>query len=230
MKSGEPDFIGRNLSIAVAINGKGYIGLGCDVAQTTNRMGFWEYDPSNDTWTQKTDFPSSFSADCGAFEYGNDLYVTGGVRLNPIGLSNQVYKYDVVNDTWSALPAFNGGAIAGHVTGSTGARAFVAGGYNSQIVTRNDVWEFSANTTGVVSVNHKNENIVFPNPASDFFTITSESRIESVQAFDVNGRLVINCHSGFEKISLENLNSGIYQLRIKYSDGSVGENRIVKSM
>lgn len=118
-KSDIPDFIGRDMSVAGSVNNKGYVGLGCNVQQNINRQSFWEYDPSTDTWTSKSNFPSIYTTDAGSFVLNSELYVVGGVRFNPVGLSGQFYKYEPVTDTWTALSNFNGGAIAGEFCIST---------------------------------------------------------------------------------------------------------------
>src|SRR6185436_7972444 len=87
-----PDFFGRDMSIAVAFNNKAYLGLGCNVDQTSGWQTFWEYDPAGNIWTAKSNFPSVYTTDAGAFVLDSDIYVVGGVKLTPVGLTSQVYK------------------------------------------------------------------------------------------------------------------------------------------
>lgn len=230
IKSGFPDFIGRNMSIASVINGKGYIGLGCNVDQTINHKSFWEYDAVNDSWTSKADFPANFTADAGCFTLNSALYVIGGVNLNPVSLSNQVYKYDVSTNTWSPLPAFNGGAIAGQISIASGSRAFVGGGYTSNIIPRNDFWEFTPVTTDIneTVLNEKDGILIYPNPASKTISITSAKEIFSVEAYDLSGKMVLSITNDFISIDINTIPPGVYQLRYIFIDGKTGSNRFLK--
>lgn len=58
---------------------------------------------------------------------------------------------------------------------------------------------------------------LYPNPAKEFFSISN--KVDRVQVFDINGRLVKDYTGGFEanhRFSSENLNSGLYFVR--YTD------------
>ena len=138
-----PDNKGRTMATAAVVNGKAYIGLGCNVDQDINHYQMWEYDPAIDTWTQRTDIPSAFSTDAGAFSHNGYVYILGGVNLNPVSLSNQVLRYDPVNDTWKNDFGFNGAEIAGCVAINAGNRIFAGTGFNSALNTRNDWWELT---------------------------------------------------------------------------------------
>src|SRR5206468_4283179 len=127
-KADEPDFIGRDFSIAVSLNNKGYVGLGCNVQQNINRQSFWEYDPLTDLWTAKSDFPTLYTTDAAAFVLDSSIYVVGGVDLNPVSLSSQVYQYDPNTDSWTALSNFIDSSIAGQFAVSTGSLGFVGTG------------------------------------------------------------------------------------------------------
>lgn len=229
-KSNLPD-AGKNMAIAQAINGKAYVGLGCNVDQTLNHKSLWEYDPATDNWTSKADFPTDFTTDAGSFTLDSALYVVGGVNLNPVGLSNQVYKYDVGSNTWTALPNFNGGAIAGEFSVSTGTRAFVGGGYTGSISARNDVWEFTSATTAINEniIHVKDGVIIYPNPSSEFINLKSVKEITIVEGFDVSGKKVFSCNNDYQNIDINSLSPGIYNLRYTFNDGKTGSNRFVKN-
>ncbi len=218
-KSDIPDFIGRNMSIAVAINGKGYVGLGCNVDQTINRRTFWEYDPSNDSWTAKADFPNDFTADAGAVVYGSQLYVVGGVNLNPVSLSNQVYQYDPVADIWAQMSPFSGNDIAGEFSVTTPTSAFIGGGYNGSIVPRNDLWEISSAITGINKTD--NDDIaVYPNPCSDHLSVKSKNEIATIEIYNSGGQLVVSQRSKESVIVLNNLTDGNYTVRTTLRNGN----------
>jgi N-acetylneuraminic acid mutarotase len=210
---------GKDFSIGVAINNKGYVGLGCNVDQTINQKDFWEYDPVSDTWTAKANFPTNFTVDAGAFVLNSNLYLAGGVNLNPVSLSNQFYKYDPINDSWTLLTAFNGGAIAGAFAVSTGTSAFAGTGYHANITTRNDLWEFTI-ATGINENILRAENIsrVYPNPASDFIAVSMNSSLPGSTYIisDIYGRSVLQGKLTGEKteIDISALSAGTYILKM----------------
>ncbi|MEO7309092.1 MAG: hypothetical protein ABIX01_01745 [Chitinophagaceae bacterium] len=47
---------GRQASVGLTINGKGYIGLGTQSFYGAFYKDFWEYDPGTNSWSQKADF------------------------------------------------------------------------------------------------------------------------------------------------------------------------------
>jgi len=202
--------VGKDFSIGVSINNKGYAGLGCNVDQTINQKDFWEYDPISNTWAAKANFPTNFTVDAAAFVLNSTLYVAGGVNLNPVSLSNQFYKYDPVNDTWTPLPAFNGGAIAGEFAVSTGTSAFAGTGYHANITTRNDLWEFTI-ATGISENGFQAEIIsrIYPNPASDIIAVSVNSSLPGSTYIisDIYGRNILQ-----GKLTGENTNIDISAL------------------
>jgi hypothetical protein len=69
---------------------------------------------------------------------------------------------------------------------------------------------------------------LYPNPASDVLNISSEELIESVTITDIIGQNVmkIDVNSTSAQLSLESLNSGVYFVTVKLSEGSI-VNRII---
>src|SRR5690554_521451 len=69
----------------------------------------------------------------------------------------------------------------------------------------------------------------YPNPTTDYFNITSQTMIQSVELYDVSGRLVrTSIVNGFEtKQNVSNLTNRIYILKIKTNKGEV-TGKIVK--
>lgn len=73
---------------------------------------------------------------------------------------------------------------------------------------------------------------IAPNPASDYFTISTKNNItvENVQIMDMNGRVVKNIQNSFDNqsnISISDLNTGVYFVKVKSQNG-VGTSKIVK--
>ncbi len=62
---------------------------------------------------------------------------------------------------------------------------------------------------------------VFPNPAKDFISITTEKSIESIDIYDMLGRLIKTSHSA--KINISELAKGTYLLKVKTKSGNLIE-------
>jgi N-acetylneuraminic acid mutarotase len=225
-----PDFLGRNMSIAVAVNNKAYVGLGCNVDQTTGWQSFWEYDPVANTWTAKTDFPTVYTTDAGAIVLDSDIYVVGGVKFNPVDLTAQVHKYNIPSDTWTALTNFNGGAVAGEFAVSTGSTAFTGTGFNSAFNTRNDLWEYTSVNTSIDSKPVAVGNVlIYPNPISSNTITVSVNSLNAVQYHftiaDITGRIILQqeimMNAGKAKIEIGDLSKGMYVLTLTNEEGSV---------
>ncbi len=227
-KADIPDFTGKNMAIAATINNKGYVGLGCNVSQTMNYTSMWEYDPALNVWNAKSSFPTNFTTDAGAFTLNSFLYVTGGVNLNPVGLSSQFYRYDPVADNWTQFANFNGGAIAGQFSVSTGSSGFAGTGYNGSIVTRSDVWEFTSGTTGIASHEADNYVLIYPDPVKDAFSIRSEKQPGLLQVYDVHAALVITVDNTFTDVDISRLPAGLYTAKIIYTDGTFTVRKFIK--
>ncbi|MGL4597028.1 MAG: T9SS type A sorting domain-containing protein [Bacteroidia bacterium] len=92
---------GRHRGVGMSIGNKGYIGLGHVNGAQINVIydDWWEYDPSSDSWTQKSNFPySPGTYGAAAFSTATRGYVGGGATL-----SNQFYEYNPQTNTWVAI-------------------------------------------------------------------------------------------------------------------------------
>ena len=71
---------------------------------------------------------------------------------------------------------------------------------------------------------------IYPNPASDFLHIKSEKSISEVSIFDSTGKQIsrIKEKNSEAKIPVHYLNSGIYLIQIKNSEGIVSKQKFIK--
>ena len=73
---------------------------------------FYRYDPSNDAWTQLSDFPSEARVAGTQFSYNGKGYILSGDGDDHGPLdSGEFWEYDPLTDTWIQLPSHPGGAI-----------------------------------------------------------------------------------------------------------------------
>ncbi len=100
--SGKGYVMGGNASITLVPNGNTFI-----------TKDFWQYNPTNDSWVQKVDFPGKPRFYAGAFSIGNMGYVGLGCYQQAI-ISTLVsrwkdfYEFNTVNETWSQKAPFPG--------------------------------------------------------------------------------------------------------------------------
>lgn len=119
-----------------AIGGKGYIYANkWDEDAGTYNNEFWEYDPLNDKWNQKSSLPvtgnRSFPV---AFSIGSKGYIGLGQRASyqiPVELYNDFWEYDQVTDTWSRKADFPGLGRIAAASFSVGNRGYISTGYHS---------------------------------------------------------------------------------------------------
>ena len=107
------DFTGlrRVTGVGFSINNKGYVctGLNATSAGNTFLNDLWEYNPLNDTWTQKNALPAAGRYASFGFAFNNKGYILGG-ETNTSAMTNQFWEYNPSIDTWVALPNYIGGS------------------------------------------------------------------------------------------------------------------------
>jgi N-acetylneuraminic acid mutarotase len=141
--------------VGFSIGNKGYFGTGMNTSfQGTNV--FYEYDPSNNMWTQKANLPSSGRAAATGFSIGNKGYLGWGwAGGNPF---NNFFEYDPSANTWTSKATFAGGGRYGASGFSVNGKGYLCCGYNGNNFLQ-DLWEYDpganawtqrANLTGPV--------------------------------------------------------------------------------
>jgi len=108
-------FIGpaRSDAIGFSINGKGFLGTGSQFISYGTFRGlddFYQFDPTNNSWTSVTSFPGGGRSQCFGFSVGTKGFVGGGYStLNGNWIAqNDFWEFDSQNNTWSKLQDFPG--------------------------------------------------------------------------------------------------------------------------
>lgn len=131
-----------------SINGKGYIVGGAKVVFMGNdcTKDCWEYNPANNTWSQRSNFPRLMKQGIG-FSIGNKAYVGLGTDYyNPL---NDFYEYDQATNKWKQLNDFPAAPRLNAVSFSLNGKGYVGLGYiyqNYEYVGLNDFWEYDPST------------------------------------------------------------------------------------
>ena len=123
-------------AVSFSIGSKGYLGTGYD---GNYKKDFWEYDPTSNTWTQKSDFGGNGRWLAVGFNIGSKGYIgTGQVEA---GQSQDFYEYDPGSNTWTQKADFAGPAREASSGFSIGAKGYIGTGWDGFNYTQ-DFWEY----------------------------------------------------------------------------------------
>lgn len=123
-----------------AIGNKGYAGLGIDQDSVQWQKDFWEYDPSANHWTKKTDFGGGIRNIASSFSIGNKGYFGLGGDPNS---RNDLWEYDPIIDSWIQKVDFPGERRGGAISFVIGNNAYVGTGMAAGFAVR-DFWEYNS--------------------------------------------------------------------------------------
>jgi N-acetylneuraminic acid mutarotase len=137
--------IGGGEAVSFNIGVKGYYGTGFNSNTPPYcTAGFYEYDPSANTWTTKASFPGGSRYGSIGFGIGAKGYVGSGSNC-VTGDVNTFYEFDPTANTWTAKASYPG-AVRESATGfSIGSRGYVANGRNGS-AEYNDFYEYDPAT------------------------------------------------------------------------------------
>ena len=129
---------GRHRTTGFSIGNKGYMGLGhynSGPNGNITKADIWEYDPTNDSWTQKADYGGGATYGATAFTIGQFAYVGAHVYG-----SSEFYKFDPIANTWTLIaPCPEGGSD--HCSFSLNGKGYFIGPNNYyQYKPTNDAW------------------------------------------------------------------------------------------
>lgn len=168
------------------------------------------------------------------------------ISQNPFPDSTHITIYNLSNDTvtlkvynrWGNVVAtfFEDSVLSGDITVTFDATALKAGIYlaflsvNSEKDTRK-LFK-TQNPTGLKKIGNETNAIkIYPNPTTDLLSIFSETNIQKVELYGINGKLVLS-QTKFniqKNISLKNLDNGTYLLHIITTDNKTVVQKLVKN-
>jgi N-acetylneuraminic acid mutarotase len=201
------------------IGNYGYLATG---SEGNNQVSLvWQYNPANDQWTKKANFPGAPRGASVGFALNGIGYVGLGEAKSDTAFSD-FYSYDPAANQWESITSFpdtNGRAWANGVATSSaafvGLGAYFAGG--PFLIANHDWWTLVPSPAGVAPaalVNHPN---AYPNPTSGFVTLSLPQNVTSAQAIVQNsiGAICLITQTGSGgQINLSLLPPGIYNIEI----------------
>jgi gliding motility-associated-like protein len=139
----------RTLSTGFTLNDQIYICTGLNVTNNGNYIylnDLWKFDPINNSWEQKNNFPGPKRAEAHGFSLGNSGYLGLGTKFIGSGTVSDIWRYNPNLDTWQQISNFEGG-LREMVSGFTiDCKHYVCAGWINDQEQQNDLWEFSLDT------------------------------------------------------------------------------------
>ncbi|HRH67543.1 MAG TPA: T9SS type A sorting domain-containing protein, partial [Bacteroidia bacterium] len=230
----------RNGSAGLSIGTKGYIGLGNNTNSTSNFRDFYEYDPANDSWSRKSDFPipyvvepCTYSSSASGYVLCGYYYQFSGINHNPL---NMFYRYDQQADAWSLEGTFPGlpRGYAGGFALNNDLYIGCGGQTNTLAPGFSDFWKLSNGISlSVENINGQMDFSVYPNPSSHTFYLGTEltgKKADHLRIYDSSGRLIADKKLNNPKagIDISDYQCGLYFIELITGNGEVLDSRFVK--
>ncbi|HNS11735.1 MAG TPA: kelch repeat-containing protein [Bacteroidia bacterium] len=135
-----PDYPGAGKLgvIGMALNGKGYMGLGYSTLGTASNE-WYEYNPGTNAWTAMAPLPSVGRWSPAFFTIGSYGYVCTGAIDGSI--TNETWRYDPVANSWTRMANVPGPVRINAVGFAIGNKGYVGTGYSAN-TTYNDFYEY----------------------------------------------------------------------------------------
>jgi N-acetylneuraminic acid mutarotase len=143
------DFPGEGFNgyAGFVIDNKGYLYLGStNSSSSVTKFELWEYDPANDSWTRKADFPGASRGYALAFSLGNKGYLGLGAQTEeplPMIVPLDFWEYDPQGNSWSRQADFPAAGRSMAVSFAIGSLGYVGLGADSMMQDLGDMWSFT---------------------------------------------------------------------------------------
>ncbi|GHN02161.1 hypothetical protein WSM22_36500 [Cytophagales bacterium WSM2-2] len=138
------DFKGaaRFFASAFGIGSKGYVGCGAGTGSPQPLYSdFWEYDPANNNWSQKSNFGGAGRTTAASFVIGTKGYIGTG-RANG-GAVKDFWEYDQPTDTWTKKADFPDVARQFALGFAIGSNGYIAGGFTDLSASLYTIYEYN---------------------------------------------------------------------------------------
>lgn len=129
--------IERAGAVGFSIGKYGYLGTGGE--GTFGKVDFWEYDPENNTWTQKSDLPGPPRIFAVGFSIAGKGYI--GTGQNGSTRYKDFWEYDPVTNLWVQKADFEGTARSGAIGFSLQGKGYIGTGNDG--VNKKDIWVYN---------------------------------------------------------------------------------------
>jgi N-acetylneuraminic acid mutarotase len=134
------DFPGgpRAGAVGFSVGNKGYICGGWDFYGKYYYKDLWEYNPLNDSWIKKPDYPGKGTDYMVCFVINDKAYIGTGIN------NNDFWEYNPITSQWSKIANFPGSANWEMCSFTIGKKGYLCGGkipYGSNV---KELWEYDS--------------------------------------------------------------------------------------
>ncbi|WP_431126625.1 Kelch repeat-containing protein [Flagellimonas flava] len=140
---GNPNQVRRAPS-TFTINDKGYVYGGTNLGIDLFYNDLWEYNPTNDSWEEKSGFEDIGRASAVSFSIGNKGYISTGF-YSQTQLLSDIWEYSPQSDSWTEKePLPDGNERYGAIGFSIRNKGYVGLGFNNNYQQQANLWEFDS--------------------------------------------------------------------------------------
>ena len=178
---------GREGAVVTTLNNKIYFGMGKDDSFFQN--DWWEYDPTNNNWLRKADFPASGRIGAFGFAFNNLIVVGMG---SDGGYNSDAWWFDATANTWNYTCSFSGGGRRSAASFAIGSVGYMGTGKSAN-GSKQDFYKLDASVGINELTNENNLFSVYPNPITNgIIHITMQSPLvnASVNIVNLAGQLI----------------------------------------
>jgi len=242
--SQKADFPGgqRWFAIGFSIGNKGYLGTGLYETDTSIVYcnDFWEYDASANSWTQKASFTGLARTGCIGLSLGTKGYIgPGRVSDFPDVITNDFWEWNQSTNTWTQLADYPGGTGNGIYSGNgfaVNSKIYLGLGGSPNYQAQKDFWEYTPDITiGIDEViDSKSKITISPNPfSSETFLHSTENLTDATytisNTYGMEVKTISNLNGQIVRIEKDNLQNGIYFIRLTQNGKLIATNKIIIS-
>lgn len=226
-----PSFV-RHHPYFFEAGGDAYVGFGHNGQSIYKDM--YRYTPSTSTWTAMPDIPAQGRVAGTQFGYDGKGYLLSGQGETHNNLATgEFWEFDPSNSSWAQLTAHPG-------TGRWAPGSFVIGNVvyltsgspGSPQTDVSDLWKFDMPFAVGVNDIQKAKVQLYPNPATDEISVSTDAKIETIEVMNIlGGKVQVSWEAQSEYsavINLSTLAPGAYILDMKHTNGSTSSQQFVK--
>ncbi len=215
-----PDFGGtpRRYAVGFVLGNYAYVCNG----QGSNGHGntCWRFDPTDDSWTQMTNYPAGCSGGMAVTLNGRAQVFLG---YNGGSYQSTVHEYDPLTNAWTPLANFTGGIRAYATTFMVGGEGYLTMGFGSTM--QNDLWKVGGIPTALPATEVRTPcNATARNGAVHL--VLPAHTTATVAVHDAGGRAVWNGTVRATQRTIALPGSGTYVVRM-HTDGRTCTQRVV---
>lgn len=169
--------------------------------------------------THSLTFRAYCSANTGVMKVGyvtNPTDITSFVLIQSLNITNT--SYATASEYSVAIP---------NTVPSTARLAIYTDSGNLSYYYDDISWAPTA-SLGMSEISAKQDIVIYPNPFTDIITISGDVELQSVVVYDLSGKMIKQLKGSEKTISLHDLTSGVYMVKLNMKNGSFKTVKAVK--